>query len=490
MFMFMLLPHNLVLLCLLLPIAAVVGIGLAGKSPNRREAVTLAVSLALLVAVLKLLLAVLAGARPEVILGHMLPQLAIKFSVEPLGMIFATLAAILWPLNSLYSIGYMRGNNETNQTRFYSFFAVAIAATMGIAFAGNLVTLFIFYEILTISTLPLVAHQGNATALHGGRIYLGILLATSICLLLPAIIWTWMLAGTTDFIAGGILQGKISGPLLTCLIALFLFGIGKAAVMPVHRWLPAAMVAPTPVSALLHAVAVVKAGVFSIIKIFVYIVGLDLANNAPGVAGLLGIVCFSVLAASVIALAQDNLKKRLAYSTIGQLGYVVLGAILLAPISIVGAALQLIVHAFGKITLFFAAGAIYTSCKKTEISQLNGIGHRMPFTMAAFTIGALSMIGVPPAAGFIAKWYLLMGAFEAEQLLAVAVIIISTLLNAAYFVPIIYAAYFKRDTSDTLLTYGEAPLPVVIAVCTTAALTIALFIFPTIPLTLARLIPT
>jgi multicomponent Na+:H+ antiporter subunit D len=438
---------------------------------------------------MQLLNLVLDGQQPELLLIEMLPGLEIKFSIEPLGMVFASIAAILWPINSLYSIGYMRGNSESNQTRFYIFFAIAISAAMGIAFAGNLITLFIFYEILTLSTFPLVTHKGDETALKGGRIYLGILIFTSIGLLLPAIIWTWQLAGTTDFKAGGIIADHINGPALSVLACLFLFGIGKAAVMPMHRWLPAAMVAPTPVSALLHAVAVVKAGVFSVVKIVVYVFGLDVLKSAPGIEWLVAIACFTILAGSIIALRQDNLKKRLAYSTISQLSYIVLGAMILAPISITGAALHIVAHAFGKITLFFAAGSIYTSSKKTEISQLAGIGKRMPWTMAAFSIGALSMIGVPPAAGFISKWYLLMGAFQAQQHIVIAVIVVSTLLNTAYFVPLIYAAYFRRDHSETILSYGEAPLPVVVALCMTAAITVLLFVFPGVPFQLIRMIP-
>ena len=477
---------RLILLSLALPILAVIGIAIFRHSENLREGCTLVVSVVLLGVVLQLLSLVMAGARPELVLLEILPGIDIRFEVEPLGMLFAVVAAILWPVNSLYSIGYMRGNQETNQTRFYIFFAIAIGAAMGVAFAGNLITLFVFYEILTLSTFPLVAHKGNQNAMTGARTYLGILLSTSIGLLLPAIVWTWYVSGTTHFTPGGILTGRLEGPAITILALLYLFGIGKAAVMPVHSWLPAAMVAPTPVSALLHAVAVVKAGVFSIVKIIVYVFGLDLINLAPGIDWLMWIACFTIIVASLIALRQNNLKKRLAYSTIGQLSYVVLGAVLLAPISITGAALHIIAHAFGKITLFFAAGSIYTSCKKTEVSQLDGIGHRMPFTMTAFTIGALSMIGVPPAAGFLSKWYLFMGAFQAEQFVAVTIIVLSTLLNAAYFVPIIYAAWFKRESSETILTYGEAPWTVVLALSITAALTILLFLFPRVPFELIQ----
>lgn len=476
-----------ILASLIIPLLGVGGILICHRAPNLREGATLLSALTLLFVVAGLLPAILAGEQPELKLMTMLPGLEIAFKVEPLGMIFAGVAAILWPIASLYSIGYMRGNSEQHQTRFYVYFAVAISAVMGIAFAANLVTLFIFYEVLTLSTYPLVTHKGNEDALKAGRVYMGILLSTSVGLLLPAIVWTWHITGTTDFTAGGIIGDQL-GPLLTVLAALFIYGIGKAAVMPMQRWLPAAMVAPTPVSALLHAVAVVKAGVFSVIKVVVYILGVENLQNAPGIEWLMYAAGITVLVASIIALQQDNLKRRLAYSTISQLSYVVLGAMILMPISIVGAALHVVAHAFGKITLFFAAGAIYTAAHKTKVSELNGIGRRMPWTMAAFTLGALSMIAVPPAVGFISKWYILMGAFQAEQMVAVGVIVLSTLLNAAYFIPIIYAAFFKKENPRDELTHGEAPRIMVFALSLTAAGVLLLFLFPEVPYQLAQLI--
>jgi len=477
----------LLAVALALPLAGAVGIWLTGRDPDRREAVTLVTATLLFLVVVSLLPAVLGGDRPALVLGEPVPGIAIAFRLEPLGMLFAVVASLLWPINSIYSIGYMRGNAEQHQTRFYIFFAVALFATMGIAFSANLFTLFLFYELLTLSTYPLVTHKGNDAARAGGRVYLGILIATSIGLLLPAIIWTWSLTGSTDFIPGGLLAdvaGSMSPAMLGLLLFLFMYGIGKAALMPMHRWLPAAMVAPTPVSALLHAVAVVKAGVFTVVKVIVYTFGVDTLQGLPAAELLLYIAGFTIIVASIIALRQDNLKRRLAYSTVSQLSYVVLGAALLAPLSLIGAALHIAAHAFGKITLFFAAGAIYTAAHKTEVSQLRGIGWRMPWTMTAFAIGALSMIGLPPAAGFISKWYMMSGAFDTGQLVAVAVILVSTLLNAAYFAPIVLSA-FARPAADDPATHGEAPLPIVIALTTTAALTLALFLFHQVPLALA-----
>jgi len=465
-------------LALLLPLAGAVGIALAGRvNPNLREAVTLVTAGALAWNVWGLLPELMAGGRPGLSLFEVVPGIEIAFRVEPLGMLFAALASGLWIVNSVYSIGYMRGNNEKHQTRFYVFFALSLAATMGIAFAANLFTLFLFYEALTLSTYPLVSHKGDADTVRSARVYLGILLTTSIGLLLPAIIWTYAVAGGGDFTAGGILAGKIDGPALGLLLALFVFGIGKAAVMPVHRWLPAAMVAPTPVSALLHAVAVVKAGVFSVTKIIIYIFGVDHLFAAPGSDWLLYAAAFTILAASLVALRQQNLKRLLAYSTVAQLSYVVLAVAILKPLAEIGASIHIVAHAFGKITLFFAAGAIYVASKKTELWQLSGIGRRMPWTMAAFTIGALSMIGVPPTGGFVSKWYILAGAFQSNNYVAIFTIIASTVLNAAYFLPIVFAAWFGREAGAQGKDHGEAPLAAVIALTVTAALTILFFLF-------------
>jgi multicomponent Na+:H+ antiporter subunit D len=346
---------------------------------------------------------------------------------------------------------------------------------MGIAFAANLFTLFLFYEMLTLSTYPLVSHKGDAATVRSARVYLGILISASIGLLLPAIIWTYAVAGTGEFTPGGILEGHMAGPAVGLLLGLFVFGTAKAAVMPVHRWLPAAMVAPTPVSALLHAVAVVKAGVFTITKLIVYIFGVDFLFGEPSSGWLFYAAAFTIITASVVALRQQNLKRLLAYSTIAQLSYVVMAAAILKPLAEVGAAMHMLAHAFGKITLFFAAGAIYTASKKTELGQLHGIGRRMPVTMTAFTIGALSMIGVPPTAGFISKWYILAGAFQADNYLALATIIASTALNAAYFLPIVYAAWFRPETTPPGKAHGEAPFAAVLALAITAALTLVFF---------------
>ncbi|MEX1994142.1 MAG: monovalent cation/H+ antiporter subunit D family protein [Steroidobacteraceae bacterium] len=468
---------TLIQLALALPLAGAAFIALARSRPNLREAVSLATATALCIAVWSLLPEVMAGARPSYELMTLLPGLAIRFTVEPLGAMFAALASLLWIVNTIYSIGYMRGNREQHQTRFYIFFAVSIAATMGIALAGNLLTLFIFYEMLTLSTYPLVAHKGDPQARRGARTYLFILLGTSIGLLLPAMVWTYAVAGTLEFTPGGVLEGNIGDGLAAVLLLLYVLGIGKAAVMPVHRWLPAAMVAPTPVSALLHAVAVVKAGVFTVTKVVIYIFGLDFLAHVPAEKLLVYLAGFTVLAASLVALRQTDLKRLLAYSTVSQLSYVVLAALVLAPLSEIGAAIHIVAHAFGKITLFFAAGAIYVASRKTDVRQFAGIGRRMPWTMIAFTIGAISMIGVPPTAGFVSKWYIIAGAFQADNYFVLAVLAVSTGLNAAYFLPIVFRAFFQDEDQAPPREHGEAPWPMVAALTITAALTLLFFVF-------------
>ena len=464
-------------------------IGLAGRWQNLRESVTLLTAVALLWVVGNLTNFLHSRPSAAETLVEVVPGMPLAFHLEPLGMIYALIASSLWILNSIYSIGYMRANREKHQTRFYVCFALSIASVMGIAFSANMFTLFVFYEALSLATFPLVTHKGTPEAIKSGRTYLGILMGTSVGLMLPAMIATYVYTGTLDFTQGGVFtaplaEGSIAPALFGVIFAMYVYGVGKAALMPAHRWLPAAMVAPTPVSALLHAVAVVKAGVFTVCKIAVYIIGVDQLRLYDQGGWLLYVAGGSIVIASFIALFQDNLKRRLAYSTISQLGYVTLGAALLWPISIRAAALHIAAHAFGKITLFFAAGSIYTAAHKTKVSELDGIGRKMPWTMGAFAIGTLSMIGLPPAAGFISKWFLLQGAWTAESGFAIAVLCISTLLNAAYFLPIVHRAFLRKpppsdnQADKAHADHGEAPLPIVLALTATAAATIVLFFSP------------
>lgn len=474
-------PEFIMLLALAVPLVAAPLVVLARHRPNLRESVTLIAAGLLFGLVVSLAPLVMDGGRPSVILIELFPGLPLALLLEPLGLLFALIASFLWLITSVYSIGYMRDHKEQNQTRFYACFAVALAAVMGVAFAGNMLTLFVFYEVLTLSTYPLVTHAGTDQARRAGRLYLGLLIGTSIVFLLLAIVWTWLLAGTLDFTPGGILAGTAPAAVLGSLLVLYVFGVGKAALMPFHRWLPAAMVAPTPVSALLHAVAVVKAGVFTILKVSVYLFGSGLMISLVASLWLQYVAAATILLASLVALRQDNLKARLAYSTISQLGYVVLGALLANASGIVGSAMHIATHAFGKITLFFCAGVILIVAHKTEISQMNGLGRRMPLTMAAFLIASLSIIGLPPAGGTWSKWYLAIGTLEADQLVLLAVLMISSLLNIAYLLPIPLRAFFSPPPGgETPGVHGihEAPLPCLIAIAITTAGCLALFFYP------------
>ncbi len=443
-----------------------------------REASSIVTGVCLFLYILQLVR--LGGETATYTLFSITPGLSLAFHLEPLGLVFALLASALWIITTIYSIGYMRGNDEKNQTRFYFFFALSIAATMGIAFSANLITLFIFYEGLTLCTYPLVTHKQTTDARRGGRTYLGILLGTSILFFLTAIVITWLQTGRLDFVPGGILKGTTDQLSSMLLFTLFMFGLGKAALVPFHRWLPAAMVAPTPVSALLHAVAVVKAGVFSVLKISTYIFGIDFIADQCASDWILWVAVATMLIASLIALSKDNFKSRLAYSTISQLAYIVIGAALASPIAALGGALHIVTHAFGKITLFFCAGAVYTATRLTQISQLNGLGRRMPFTFAAYSVAALSVIGLPPLAGSWSKWFLIDGSISQRHYLVLLAFGLSTLLNCAYLLPVALRAFFKPpDVPVEARTSGirEAPLACVIPLCITALGAFLLFFY-------------
>ena len=466
------------LLCLVIPFATALVVVLTGRWANLRDSLTVLSGIGLFACVIRLLGAYQSGARPELEWIELFPGLPIAFGVEPLGLLFALVASGLWIVTSLYGFGYMRAHHEQNQTRFFVCFAIAIGAAIGIALSRNLLTLFIFYELMTLSTYPLVTHHGSEKAKLSGRIYLGVLLSTSIGLFLLALCWTWWRTGTLEFTPGGILTGVVDGRELAILLALFAFGTGKAALMPFHRWLPAAMVAPTPVSALLHAVAVVKAGVFTVLKIVVYIFGIDLLAS-EGAAIWLGYAAgFTILTASLIALSKNNLKARLAYSTISQLAYIVLGASLANAWGIVGGGMHIAMHAFGKITLFFCAGAIYVTAHKTEISDMRGLGRRMPLTMVAFFIGSLSIIGLPPLGGSWSKWFLALGAAEGGRIGLIAVLMISSLLNIAYLMPIVARGFFSAPPADEPQSgIQEAPLLCLVPIGVTAVGCIVLFFY-------------
>ena len=464
----------------LMPVAAAVAVLLFRNQPNIREGSTLLFGGLTFWHVWGILHQVRDHGAPRIELLEVVPGVQLAFEAEPLGMIFALVASFLWPVTSLYAIGYMRGHHEENQTRFFFFFAIAIAGALGVAFSANLFTLFVFYEFLTLCTFPLVTHHQTEEAKRSGRIYLGILLTTSIGFQLVAIIWTWVLAGTLDFRTGGILAGTASTAVLSAILVLYVYGVGKAAVMPFHRWLPAAMVAPTPVSALLHAVAVVKAGVFTVLKIAVYVFGIDLLQTLTTTTWLAWAAGTTIILASLVAFKKDNLKARLAYSTISQLSYIVLGAMLANEMGIMGGGMHIAMHAFGKITLFFAAGAVMVAAHEKKISRMHGLGRTMPLTFGAFFIGSLSIIGVPPAGGVWSKWYLGLGTLEAGQIGLLTVLMVSSLLSLVYLLEVPVRAFFSPPPEGVDHGEGikEAPITSLIAIVITALATMALFFEP------------
>ncbi|MCS7184536.1 MAG: monovalent cation/H+ antiporter subunit D family protein [bacterium] len=391
----------------------------------------------------------------------------LKFFADELSYTFGFVSMLLWVPTIFYSIGYMRVVENHSLKRFYSAFSIAMSGAAGVAFSANLITSFLFYEIITLSTYPLVIHSENQNAYRAGRIYFVYLISTSIFLFLPAILLIYIYCGTTDF--GLIDTSKMPELLKGVVLLMFIFGIAKHAIMPLHSWLPEAMVAPTPVSALLHAVCVVKAGVFLIIRVFLNVFNIEtlssiyISKYAPYLAS------FTIIAASIIALYQDDLKLRLAYSTVSQLAYVLYGVSFLNEYGIKAAIMQIPAHAFGKITLFFVAGCIYVSQHKKKVSELDGVGYKMPFTMAAFLIGAFSMIGLPLFAGFHPK----LNMFFASKDIFIVVPILSSILNTSYFLPVFFKAFSKKEYH-----IKEAPLLMLIPTLFTATITVFLFFYP------------
>ena len=463
------------------PLLASVLILLVGRYENIREGVTITAAVAMLGAVLAMLPSVLSGNQIAISLLPMLPGGDFALRVDAFGMVFALTSAVLWLLNSFYAIGYMRAQREHAQTRFYFCFAVAIAAAVGIAFSENLLTLFMFYEILTIITYPLVVHIGTPEAMKAGRKYLAYLLIGGV-FLLAALVLTYILTGTTTFVPGGFLAGSGSAIVLQVLFLLFMVGFVKAAWMPLHGWLPAAMIAPTPVSAFLHAVAVVTAGVFGIVRIAGWVYGMDLMASL-GLGTLLALIAsFTIITASLFALTEDNLKLRLAYSTVSQLSYVLLGVSMLSVAGMTGAMVHIPIHAFLKITLFFVAGAVIVSTGKEYISEMKGIGRNMPVTALMFAAAAIGICGLPPLSGIISKIYLAIGAVEGGMPVLLLVLIASAVLNAAYFFPVIYTMMLERpDDEVSLVTVSEPPLIMLIPIILTVAISILIFFYPAMP---------
>ncbi|HVR28197.1 MAG TPA: proton-conducting transporter membrane subunit [Thermoanaerobaculia bacterium] len=457
------------------PAAAAALTLLFGDRPRLREGASFLAPIATCAVLASMVPEVLAGSEPATALITLAPGFRLGLTADAFGMLFALLASGLWVLTALYNVGYLRATRERHQTSYYACFALCVAAAVGIALAANLITLFIFYEVLTLATYPLVAHKRTPEAITAARKYLAYTLGAGQVLLL-AIVATAVLAPGADLRPGGFLAGTASDPALWVLFVLFMIGCGvKAALMPLHAWLPAAMVAPTPVSALLHAVAVVKAGTFACVRVVGWVFGVDLMRDLGADLVLATAAAVTILVASVRALGESNLKRRLAYSTVGQLSYIVLGAGLGSAAALAGGMFHMAAHGLLKITLFFCAGSIYVRTGKTEIPALEGIGRTMPATMAAFTIGALGLTGMPALAGFVGKWQLGLGSLDAGHGVFVGVLVASGLLNAAYFLPIVHGAFFGGSGG---IRFDEAPPALWIPLAVTAAASIAIGVAP------------
>jgi multicomponent Na+:H+ antiporter subunit D len=464
------------LAALLIPVLAVVFILFSTRRPNIREFWTLAAAAGMFGVIFSMLPAVLDGRSPQISLLNISPGISLALRADTVGLIFALSASALWIITSFYSIGYMRSLNEKKQTRYYAAFALCLASTIGIAFSANLLTFVLFYEILTLVTYPLVIHKETPEAIAAGRKYLVYLLTGGLALIAAAAL-TYYYAGSLDFKAGGFL-GNLSGqPNLMMLFVLFLVGFGvKSALLPFHSWLPTAMIAPTPVSALLHAVAVVKAGVFGFVRVIGFVFGPSVFHDIGAWQILAIMAAVTIVVSSLLAFYQDNLKRRLAYSTVGHLSYIILGISLLSPDAWTGGLLHLVNHATLKITLFFCAGAIYAKTHIENISQLNGIAKQMPLTLGAFTLAAIGLAGIPPLNGFVSKWLIGQGAFDDNLGIFAGLLLLSGLLNAGYFFPIIRRAFFMKPEKE--LKFSEASLFMVVPLLITAALSLFLGLMP------------
>ena len=473
--------HSIVpLLAILTPVVAAVLIVLSSRRPNLRETWTVLAALAMLGLVASMLPTVLDGRVPEQTLLEISPGISIALRADAAGMVFALLASFLWVAASVYSIGYMRSLKEHKQTRYFAAFALSLSTTLGVAFSANLLTFVLFYETLTIVTYPLVIHRETPEAVRAGRKYLAYTLSGGLALIV-ATAWAHVLGVDTTFQAGGILSSLAGNePQLWGLFALLVFGVGvKAAVMPLHSWLPAAMVAPTPVSALLHAVAVVKAGAFGFIRVVGFVFGVELLREMGAWHVLAGLSGATLIIGSLLALRIDNLKRRLAYSTISHLSYIVLGTALLGPAAWTGALLHLVGHGITKITLFFCAGAIHVGTHRENVSEMTGIGRQMPFTMTAFALASLSMVGLPPFIMFTSKWFLGLGASEANQPVLIFLYLSSGLLSAGYLLPIVFRAFWR--SSSAFSRCGEPSVLVVAPLMVTAVMALLLGMLPNLP---------
>lgn len=478
---------------LVIPLIVAAAVALLRDRPQARDLAAILGGVAETVAVAAMLPGILDGDRATFVIAAFLPEAPIVIRADPLGVLLLLTASPLWLLTTVYSMGYMRGS-DVSLTRFHMLVALTIFTTAGVAFSANLVTLYLFYEAMTIATYPLVTATGTEEAVAGGRRYLSYQLGTGIAFFLPAVVLTYTQTGSFALTPGGVFGAEPSGflPILTYLM--FLFGIAKAAIVPAHAWLPAAMVAPVPVSALLHAVAVVNVGVFTLFRVLLDVFGYDaIASLGLGRLTLIA-ASVTILVASLVALRRGNLKEILAYSTIGQLSYMVLGVALLNEAGATGGVLHLVGHSVGKITLFFAVGAIAVGTGATTLKELRGLGQRMPLLLGVVAVGAASIVGLPPTVGFVTKYFLFIGAAEAREWLVLVVLAASTLLAATYYLRLVRTSLSPLTRTGARVgarppsprSGGAVPMQMLVPTVITAGFTILLGVVPGPILALVR----
>ena len=436
----------LMLLSIVFPIVAGFALLLFGVEHRRTREIWV-LSVAFVTAALGLC-AVFAGTRETFVAVRFTQTITLAFRADGLACIFAAMVSILWVLASFYALEYMK--HEGAETRFFAFFLMSFGVTLGVAFAANLVTMYLFYELLTLATLPLVMHSMDAKARFAGKEYI-LYSMTGAALGFVSMIFVLYYSGGADFVMGGALDlSRIGGDtnvmLLVYVLGFFGFGV-KAAVFPFHKWLLSASVAPTPVTALLHAVAVVKSGVFAVMRLTYYSFGAQVLFGTWAQAVVICAAAFTIVFASANGLRSPHLKRRLAYSTVSNLSYILLGTAMMTPAGLVAGLAHMLFHALNKITLFFCAGAVYYRTHKEYVYEIEGYGKVMPITMASFTLTALGLMGVPPLTGFVSKWRLGTSALSTGLgigWLAAGALIVSALLTALYLMTVVFSVYFPR----------------------------------------------
>ncbi len=444
---------------ILVPVVGAALVALPGEQQDGiRNPIAILVTILTFALVAPALPLILGGGTLAFTLLQVSPALSVSFKLDSFGILFATLSSFLWIFAAVYASGYM--SHESQRRRFFTFYILALSAAMGIAFSANLFTFYIFYEYLALLTYPLVIHNQSAEAYASGMKYIVYTIISGVMILFVLLSLAGS-AGTLDFSSNGIVGGLLASDTtkLTLIFFVGLVGFGvKAAFMPLHSWLPAAMVAPTPVSALLHAVAVVKSGIFGVFRFMFFVFGADALAQLNVNVIVAFLAAFTIIVASLQAIKQDKLKSRLAYSTIAHLSYIILGAAMLNQTGLTGGAVHIINHAFLKIVLFFCAGIVISQTGVENISEMAGISKRLPLTMGAFAIGAVGLMGVPGLPGFISKLYLLRGALDAGQLLLAGIILGGAILSAIYYLPIVISAFFQEGNFEPPAANGEAPM--------------------------------